>query len=69
MTGVQTCALPIYEMGGLKVRPALSTEGIDRKYFERPEYQSLGAQPREATRKGQLTQQFDEMLKAKGYRD
>lgn len=57
------------EMSGLKVRPALSTEGIDRKYFERPEYQSLGAQPRETTRKGQLTQQFDEMLKAKGYRD
>lgn len=57
------------EMGGLKIRPALSTEGIDRKYFERPEYQSLGAKPRETTRKGQLTQQFDEMLKAKGYRD
>jgi uncharacterized protein with LGFP repeats len=53
---------------GLKVKPALSTEGIDRKYFERPDYAQFGATPREANRKGQLTQVFDELLKAKGYR-
>lgn len=54
---------------GLKVKPAISTPGIDRAYFERPEYQGLGAAAREANRKGQLTQAFDEMLKAKGYRE
>ena len=53
---------------GLKVRPGLSTEGIDRKYFERPDYAQMGATPREANRQGQLTQAFDEILKAKGYR-
>jgi hypothetical protein len=53
---------------GLKVRPGLSTEGIDRKYFERPDYQQMGAKAREADRQGQLTQAFDEILKAKGYR-
>jgi hypothetical protein len=53
---------------GLKVRPGLSTEGIDRKYFERPDYAQMGAAPREANRKGQLTQVFDELLKTKGYR-
>jgi hypothetical protein len=53
---------------GLKVKPALSTEGIDRKYFERPDYAQMGALPREANRKGQLTQVFDELLKTKGYR-
>jgi hypothetical protein len=53
---------------GLKVRPGLSTEGIDRKYFERPDYPQMGATAREADRQGQLTQAFDEILKAKGYR-
>jgi len=53
---------------GLKVRPGLSTEGIDRKYFERPDYAQMGATPRETNRQGQLTQAFDELLKAKGYR-
>lgn len=53
---------------GLKIKPALSTEGIDRKYFERGDYIQMGATPREANRKGQLTQAFDELLKAKGYR-
>lgn len=53
---------------GLKIKPALSTEGIDRKYFERPDYPQMGATPREANRQGQLTQAFDEILKAKGYR-
>ena len=53
---------------GLKVRPGLSTEGIDRKYFERPDYKEMGATAREADRQGQLTQAFDELLKTKGYR-
>lgn len=53
---------------GLKIKPALSTEGVDRKYFERPDYPQFGATPRETNRQGQLTQAFDEMLKAKGYR-
>jgi hypothetical protein len=53
---------------GLKIRPGLSTEGIDRKYFERPDYPQFGATPRETNRQGQLTQAFDELLKAKNYR-
>jgi hypothetical protein len=53
---------------GLKIKPALSTEGVDRKYFERPDYAQFGATPRETNRRGQLTQMFDEMLKTKGYR-
>jgi hypothetical protein len=53
---------------GLKIKPALSTEGVDRKYFERPDYPQFGAKPRETDRRGQLTQMFDEMLKTKGYR-
>jgi hypothetical protein len=53
---------------GLKIKPALSTEGVDRKYFERPDYPQFGATPRETNRRGQLTQMFDEMLKTKGYR-
>jgi hypothetical protein len=54
---------------GLKIKPALSTEGVDRKYFERPDYPQFGATPRETNRRGQLTQMFDEMLKTKGYRE
>lgn len=53
---------------GLKVRPGLSTEGIDRKYFERPDYKEMGATAREADRQGQLTQAFDDILKSKGFR-
>ena len=53
---------------GLKVRPALSTEGIDRKYFDKSDYAQAGAVPREIDRQGQLTQAFDEILKTKGYR-
>ena len=53
---------------GLKIKPALSTEGIDRKYFERGDYAQFGATPRESNRQGQLTQAFDEILKSKGYR-
>jgi len=53
----------------LKVKPALSTPKIDRTYFERPEYQSLGAVPREESIRGKLTQAFDEFLKKRGYRE
>lgn len=53
----------------LKVKPALSTPKIDRTYYERPEYQSLGAVPREQSIRGKLTQAFDEFLKKQGYRE
>ena len=53
---------------GLKIRPALSSEGIDRKYLDKSDYAQAGAMPREADRQGQLTQAFDEILKSKGYR-
>jgi hypothetical protein len=57
------------EIPDLKVKPALSTPQIDRRYFERPEYKSLGALPREESVKGKLTQAFDELLKKEGYRE
>lgn len=53
----------------LKIKPALSSPKIDRTYFERPEYQSLGAKPREESLRGKLTQAFDELLRKKGYRE
>ena len=53
---------------GLKIRPAISKEGIDRKYFSKEDYPQYGAKAREADRQGQLTQAFDEILKTKGYR-
>jgi len=53
----------------LKIKPALSSPKIDRTYYERPEYQSLGAVPREENRRGKLTQAFDEFLKKRGYRE
>jgi len=53
----------------LKIKPALSSPKIDRVYYDRPEYQSLGAVAREENLKGQLTQAFDELLKKKGYRE
>jgi len=57
------------EIPDLKVKPALSSPKIDRTYYERPEYQSLGALPREESVKGKLTQAFDELLKKQGYRE
>jgi hypothetical protein len=57
------------EIPDLRVKPALSTPEIDRAYFERPVYQSLGALPREESVRGKLTQAFDELLKKKGYRE
>jgi len=53
----------------LKIKPALSSPKIDRTYYERPEYQSLGAVPREENLRGNLTQAFDEILKKQGYRE
>lgn len=53
----------------LKIKPALSSPKIDRVYYERPEYQSLGAVPREESLRGKLTQAFDELLRKKGYRE
>lgn len=53
----------------LKIKPALSSPKIDRTYYERPEYQSLGAVPREQNIRGKLTQAFDEFLKKRGYRE
>lgn len=53
----------------LKIKPALSSPKLDRTYFERPEYQSLGAKPREESLRGKLTQAFDELLRKKGYRE
>lgn len=53
----------------LKIKPALSSPKIDRTYYERPEYQSLGAVPREQSIRGKLTQAFDEFLKKRGYRE
>jgi hypothetical protein len=53
----------------LKIKPALSSPKIDRTYYERPEYQSLGAVPREQNIRGKLTQAFDEFLKKQGYRE
>ena len=53
----------------LKIKPALSSPKLDRTYFERPEYQSLGAVPREESIRGKLTQAFDEFLKKRGYRE
>lgn len=53
----------------LKIKPALSSPKLDRTYFERPEYQSLGAVPREQSIRGKLTQAFDEFLKKRGYRE
>jgi hypothetical protein len=53
----------------LKIKPALSSPKIDRTYYERPEYQSLGAVPREESIQGKLTQAFDEFLKKRGYRE
>ena len=57
------------EIPDLKIKPALSSPKIDRTYYERPEYQSLGALPREESVKGKLTQAFDELLKKQGYRE
>lgn len=53
----------------LKIKPALSSPKIDRTYYERPEYPSLGAVPREESIRGKLTQAFDEFLKKRGYRE
>jgi hypothetical protein len=53
----------------LRIKPALSSPKIDRVYYDRPEYQSLGAVPREENRRGKLTQAFDEFLKKRGYRE
>lgn len=53
----------------LKIKPALSSPKIDREYYDRPKYQSLGAVPREENIRGKLTQAFDEFLKKQGYRE
>lgn len=57
------------DLPSLRARPAISEEGIDRLYFERPEYQGLGAISREANPAIKDLINFDELLRVMNYRE
>ena len=54
---------------GLKIKPALSSEGVDRAYMTKQEYPDYGAIPRNINPNGMKTEDIDAILKAMGYRD
>jgi hypothetical protein len=57
------------DLPSLKAKPAISEQGIDRLYFERPEYQGLGAVSREANPAIKDLINFDDLLRVMGYRE
>lgn len=53
----------------LKAKPAISEENLDRLYFVRPEYEKLGAIPRDVNPAINELKDFDELLRSLGYRE
>lgn len=57
------------DLPDIKAKPAISQEGLDRLYFERPEYEKFGAIPRDVNPAINDLKNFDEFLRALGYRE
>lgn len=57
------------DLPNLKAKPAISEDKIDRLYFERPEYPSYGAIPRDVNPAINELKDFDELLRSLGYRE